>query len=275
MRVEDCIVTVERRSVGGCIDLAFVFARQFAARLLMLTLCFAAPCIVLVWLVATSMRHDVFIPCMVIFAFCSMLLSGALVSAVGPQVFGVPITTKAALKTLAGRLPGYIFLAMLARMTGFCLVFPLLFAMAWAGHLPEVMFLEKTPLNQIPQRLNWLGKGGGFSRNLGRLITITFVWFLFAAGIFILIDFLSGLLLNAPVFFGTIAWSPDLVDAVISRFIDDPTFVVTLQISLWLTYPVARLAWFFCYLDQRIRNECWDLELQFRVESGRIEEQLA
>ena len=36
--------------------------------------------------------------------------------------------------------------------------------------------------------------------------------------------------------------------------------------------PVIRLAWFFCYLDQRIRNECWDLQLQFRAEAARLEE---
>jgi hypothetical protein len=35
---------------------------------------------------------------------------------------------------------------------------------------------------------------------------------------------------------------------------------------------VIRLAWFFCYLDQRIRNECWDLQLQYRAEAARLEE---
>lgn len=29
MKVEECIVTVERRSMGGCLDLAFVFAGVF------------------------------------------------------------------------------------------------------------------------------------------------------------------------------------------------------------------------------------------------------
>ena len=29
MKVEDCIVTVERRSTGGCLDLALVFTRRF------------------------------------------------------------------------------------------------------------------------------------------------------------------------------------------------------------------------------------------------------
>ena len=53
---------------------------------------------------------------------------------------------------------------------------------------------------------------------------------------------------------------------------DDPAFLTTIQLALWLPYPVIRLAWFFCYLDQRIRNECWDLQLQYRAEAARLEE---
>ncbi|APZ92192.1 hypothetical protein [Fuerstiella marisgermanici] len=275
MKVEDCIVTVERRTTGGCIDLALVFARQFARPLLNLTLCFAVPCTVLVWFVSTSMREIVLLPCMLIFAFFNMLLSGAIVATAGPQVFGVPISTRVALKGLLSRIVLYAFLGMLMRVTGFCMVFPLLFVMAGCGHLPEVMFLERTPLKHVSERLSWLSKGGGFSRNLGRLTTITLTWFTVAAGVFIMFDFLSGLLLNHPIFFGSIAWSPDIFEAVTSKFIDDPSFVIVLQMSLWVTYPIARLAWFFCYLDQRIRNECWDLELQFRVEAARLEEQMA
>jgi hypothetical protein len=94
-------------------------------------------------------------------------------------------------------------------------------------------------------------------------------------GLFLLIDLLSGWAFNAPIFFGTIAPSPDLMRALAGRIIDDPMVVVTLQIAMWLTYPIIRLAWFFCYLDQRIRNECWDLDLQCRVEAVRLEEQMA
>lgn len=170
MKVEDCIVTVERRSVGGCIDLAFVFARQFAWPLFGLTLCFAVPSTVFVWLVGDSIRSNVLVPSILVFAFFNMLMSGAMVATVGPQVFGVPISVRTALKSLMGRLISYGFLAILFRCTGFCVVVPLWFVMAWGGHLPEVMFLERTPLNQVTQRLSWLTKGGGYSRNLGRLL---------------------------------------------------------------------------------------------------------
>lgn len=275
MRVEDCIVSVERRTTGGCIDLAFVFARQFIVPLSILTLCFAVPSTLLVWLIGTSMRHDVFLPAMFVFAFFTMLMSGALVATVGPQVFGVPISTKAALKGLLSRFLAYVFLGILARATGFCMVVPLLFVMAWCGHLPEVMFLERTPLNQVTQRLSWLSKGGGYSRNLGRIISIGCFWFLFSVGLFLVIDLLSGWVFNTPIFFGSIAPGPDRTEAFLNLVVDDPLLVTFMQICFWLTYPIVRLAWFFCYLDQRIRNECWDLELQFRIESVRLQEQMA
>ncbi|MFY9256569.1 MAG: hypothetical protein WAO83_24155 [Fuerstiella sp.] len=273
MKVEDCIVTVERRSIGGCIDLAFVFGRQFARPLLGLTFCFAVPSTLMTWFIGSSMRHDVLLPALLIFAFFNMLLSGAMVATVGPQVFGVPMSVRAALKSLMGRLISYSFLATLARSTGFCVFIPLIFVMSWCGHLPEVMFLERTPLNQLTQRLSWLTKGGGYSRNIGRVITLTFFWAVSAFGVFMLMDILSGWIFNAPIFFGTIAPGPDQVKAFQSKVLDDPWLLTMVQVALWVTYPIVRLAWFFCYLDQRIRNECWDLELQFRVEAGRIEEQ--
>lgn len=275
MKVEDCIVAVERRTVGGCIDLAFVFARHFAGPLLKLTLCFAVPCTLLVWLVADSLRRDVVIPSMCIFAVFSMLMSGAMVASIGPQVFGVPMTVRSALRGLFSRVLAFAFLGVLSRLTGFCLVLPLLFVMAWCGHLPEVMLLERTKLNSVTQRLSWLCKGGGYSRNVTRLITIGVFWLFFAFGIFMLIDIVSGVVFNFPIFFGTIAPGPDHRAAFASKLIDDPMLVTTMQIALWITYPIARLAWFFCYLDQRIRNECWDLELQFRVEAARLGEQTA
>ena len=275
MKVEDCIVSVERRTVGGCIDLAFVFARHFAGPLIRLTLCFAVPCTLLVWTVANSLGSVVLIPSICIFGIFTMLMSGAMVASIGPQVFGVPMTIGSALRGLLSRVLPYAFLGVLSRLTGFCVVLPLLFVMAWCGHLPEVMLLERTKLNSVTQRLSWLCKGGGYSRNIGRLITIGVFWLFFAFGIFMLIDIVSGVVFNYPIFFGTIAPGPDMRAAFWSKVIDDPVLVTTMQIALWITYPIARLAWFFCYLDQRIRNECWDLELQFRVEAARLGEQPA
>ena len=155
------------------------------------------------------------------------------------------------------------------------MVVPVFFVLAWCGHLSEVMFLERTKLNDITQRLSWLCKGGGYSRNLGRMTSLVFFWGITGVGLFLVIDILSNWLFNAPIFFGTIAPGPDMTEAFASRVVDDYRLITAMHVSFWLMYPVVRIAWFFCYLDQRIRNECWDLELQFRVESVRLQEATA
>lgn len=38
-----------------------------------------------------------------------------------------------------------------------------------------------------------------------------------------------------------------------------------------LVYPIARMAWFFCYIDLRVRRDCWDMELQFQQEARHLE----
>jgi hypothetical protein len=78
---------------------------------------------------------------------------------------------------------------------------------------------------------------------------------------------------NRPIFFAIMfEASRDGRDVFLGLTHDDPAFLTTIQLALWLPYPVIRLAWFFCYLDQRIRNECWDLQLQYRAEAARLEE---
>ena len=62
-------------------------------------------------------------------------------------------------------------------------------------------------------------------------------------------------------------------DAFAASIVDDRAVIVLLQVALWIPFPIVRLAWFFCYLDQRIRNEFWDLDLQFREEAVRLQEQ--
>lgn len=273
MKVEDCIVAVERRTTGGCIDLAFTFTLQFLKPLYLLTFCFAAPSCLLVWAYGQMAGSDILIPCLLIFAVFCMLLSGAMVAAVGPLVFGVSIRKRAAIRAVFSRIIVYGFIASLVRATGMCLIFPMVLLMAWAGHLPEVMFLEKTAGNRISERLSWLTKGGGYSRNFGRLIAISALWLLMALGLFKTIDFGGYYLLNVTIFSHQIPFGPDFWTEFASSLIDDVNVTLVLHISLWLTYPIVRLAWFFCYLDQRIRNECWDIDVQFRTETVRLREQ--
>jgi len=276
MKVEECIVSVERRSLGGCLDLAFVFAREFAGPLSRLWLICAVPACVLVWTIS-SVSAGKLLWSIVIFLVFSSIFSSLLVACMGPQVFGVPISVRASLKAWRSRFWAWLILSFVMRfmqaITGFCFLVPSVFVTAYAGHMPEVLFLEQASLNSVTRRLGWLAGGGGYSRNLGRLLGLMITWAVLSFGLFLILDFLATALFNSPIFFEKAFDSYRNFGDRFSQLVnDDPKVLTAIQLTLWLPYPVIRLAWFFCYLDQRIRNECWDLQLQFRAEAVRIEE---
>ncbi|MFO1002869.1 MAG: hypothetical protein U0936_21265 [Planctomycetaceae bacterium] len=276
MKVEECIVSVERRTFGGCMDLAFVFSREFAAPITRLWLICAVPSCALVWL-TVSRTTDMLIPSLMIFMFFSAIFNALLVACMGPQVFGVPISVRASVKAWRHRFWSWLLLSFVTRffqfISGFCLIVPSVFVTAYAGHMPEVLFLEQSKLNGVTARLSWLSGGGGYGRSLGRVLGLLFYWSFLSFGLFVLIDVAATMVFNRPIFFAILfEASRDGRDVFLQLTHDDPAFLTTIQLALWLPYPVIRLAWFFCYLDQRIRNECWDLQLQYRAEAARLEE---
>ncbi len=275
MKVEDCIVTVERRSVGGCLDLAFVFAREFSGPITRLWLLCAIPSCGFSWMLASNMT-DAFIPSCLIFLFFTSLFSAFLVGCMGPQVFGVPISVRAAVRTWRKRFFAWLLLTAMARffqaISGFCFVFPSVFVTAYVGHLPEVLLLEQSKLNSVTTRLSWLCGGGGYGRNLGRLVSLLCFWLATSFGLFLMMDLLGSTLINTRSFFESASSANVPFDEAAMRLIyDDPQYLLMLHLAMWIPYPIVRLAWFFCYLDQRIRNECWDLQLTFRAEAVRLE----
>jgi len=278
MRIEDCIVSVERRTGGGCLDLAIVFTQQFIKPIVRLLFTFALPSCALTWWLTTG-GTDMLLVAIPVFVFFSSLMSAALIATVGPQVFGVPLSTRNGLTAIRKRFISFVFFTTIARMVqgvlAACLVLPCIFPTAMLGHLNEVLFLERTPAKEVSRRLSTLGKGGGYARNLSRLSGLLCFWVICSLGLFIFINQLAGWIFNVEIFTGTMIGGEDWFEALMASFVDDQAVILLLQIAVWIPFPVVRLAWFFCYLDQRIRNECWDLDLQFRAEVTRLEEQPA
>ena len=278
MKIEDCIVRVERRSAGGCLDLAIVFTQQHFRPVVRLLLTFAVPSCLITWWVSDG-RTDLMLPSAVLFTVFSSLMSATLIATVGPQVFGVPLSTSAGAAAVGRRWVSFLILTTMVRIAqfglAFCLIVPAMLPTAMAGHLNEVLFLEKTRFRDVSRRLSNLTRGGGLSRNLTRLTGYLMFWAICSLGLFVLIDQLSGWLFNMPIFKGTMISGEDWFEAFAASIVDDRAVVVLLQAAIWIPFPIVRLAWFFSYLDQRIRNECWDLDLQFRAEALRLEEQPA
>ena len=62
-------------------------------------------------------------------------------------------------------------------------------------------------------------------------------------------------------------FEPDLALSALGR---SPLFAAT-ALAAWLfAYQIGRLAWFFVYLDARVRRDCWDMELLLAREAKRL-----
>ncbi len=278
MKIEDCIVRVERRTGGGCLDLGIVFTQRFFGPIARLLVTFAAPCCLLTWWLSEG-RTDLLPMASAIFVLFASLMSATLIATVGPQVFGVPLSTSAGIRAVRQRLFAFLFLTLVVRviqgLLSFCFVLPAILPTAVLGHLNEVLFLEKTPVRGTGRRLSNLIRGSGYSRNLSRLFGLLTFWAICSTGLFLMINQLADWVFNVEILKGTMIDGEEWFDAFAASIVDDRAVILLAQIAVWIPFPIVRLAWFFCYLDQRIRNECWDLDLQFRAEATRLEEQPA
>jgi len=131
-----------------------------------------------------------------------------------------------------------------------------------------------------------LQKEGGDLLVRGWLI-VGFGWML-AISIFFTIDWACGLL-GYPILIGRLgqvvpfeqlsgsargenfaAAVGALIGAAVEMLLRDPRCLTVFAAAVMLVYPIVRLAWFFCYIDLRVRRDCWDMELLFRQEARRL-----
>lgn len=291
MKLDGATIVIERRTVGGCIDLAICFYRQYAWPILSLNVVFALPVCALVY--CLSMRTDAGLAWSVaLFALTSPFLGAALVAGAGHRVFGDPLRVDHALDILRSRLLTLSFYVVVSRgwiaLSLFFMVYteaPGLAVLAWLffpiagliavhrGFFPEVILLERLRGARMASRSAELMRNVGFAL-LTRCFTIGVFGAIAVISLFILADKGAEFFLAIPILFGRV--SSDVPTTVyVQEALDllryDPFAITALHATLWLVYPVARLAWFFCYLDVRIRKECWDVELDFRIEARRLE----
>ncbi|MEM7455224.1 MAG: hypothetical protein AAF456_12815 [Planctomycetota bacterium] len=274
MRVDQCIVSVEQRSVGGCIDLAFVFVRKYAAFLGQMLALFAIPSTLAVVLIS-YFTTDILMWSAILFLGMTPLLSAIIVAAIGPQVFGQTIDFNETASRILNRILIYLVFILLIRFVFFfCsfLIVPGLLLLPVAGHLAEILFLEECPSSKVISREFWLVGDGGYFRFLWHTVVLAFFWLILSLGCLLTIDLLCTTLFSTPVLFGRIVSSPDAADAAYVLITSDVRTAAALHLAIWLPFPIIRIAWFFSYLDQRIRAECWDLEVKYRTEAIRLGE---
>jgi len=273
MQLDAAIMSIQKRTVGGCIDMGIIFLREHLKAVLSITACFAVPfCSLTWWLVS---RQDWTVPgILLLFAFASPFLGATLVNEAGQRVFGDEFSVRRGLRQVGRSFFPLGVLLIAARCFTLlgalaCLAPGYLIATRY-GFLAEIFLLERQKLAKYEGRLNEL-EGALFGVLVGRMITTLVFYSMSVLSLFLMVDLTSGYLLGTPVLIGRATSLEYFLEEVTHLLTQDELVLTVLTAVMWLVYPVARLAWFFCYLDIRIRKEGWDVELDFRVEAHRVE----
>lgn len=271
MKLDAATLALEPRSVGECIDLAVLFYRRHATKLLTLSLLFGV--VPVAAGVIASSSGTGWLWSGLLFVFVSPFLGAAVVAGAGHHVFGEEFTVKSALQNVGARLGTLALLLPAARIA-----YGAVSVMCWGlltvpvatryGFLSEVVILEQLRGYRIPTRCAEILRDM-YADACGRYVAIAGFAFGVSSILFILLDLGSQVLFGIPVFAAKVSWAV-AADDILNLLAYDPLLVGVLSATWWLVYPLARLAWFFCYLDARVRKEGWDVEIALRVEARRL-----
>jgi hypothetical protein len=280
MRFDQVAIRLVPRSTSNCLDLAVCFLRQYLAPIAALWATVAVPACVLVYVLVD--RYEFTLPLAVaVFFFATSPLGVLIMTGAAPCAFGEPFTFRGTWARL-----GWRGMGLLARGLGLrCLIaigltlflFPGWYLAVRTGFFVEQSALSKLARHLHDRRADELLKGeigDLFFRSASIGMFCALLWWV----MLLTIDFVSSHLFGLPILLGRLgidlSYFKDLGDAFEYglRFLWSDPIVVTAALAVaLLVYPIGRLAWFFCYVDVRVRRDCWDMELQILQEAQRLE----
>ena len=280
MRFDRAAIGLTPRSVSNCLDLALVILREYLGAILGIWAIIAVPTCTLVYCLVNYYEFDLRFAAVAGF-IASSPMGVLLIAGVAPSAFGEPFSVRSAWRSL--RRSGGLLLvkALLARIPiglGLMLcVVPGIWIGARLGFLAEQEVLGHLAQHLKDRRVKDLMRGA-MEDLIGRLVGITIYCCLLAVLVFVTLDWASAFLFGFPILSGRMHfdfnYAEEFSHAVryyLSFFWSDPRVVTALLATGLLVYLLGRLAWFLCYIDLRVRRDCWDMELQLIHEAQRLE----
>ncbi|MFN0054852.1 MAG: hypothetical protein ACKV0T_21990 [Planctomycetales bacterium] len=280
MRFEQAVIPLAPRQVSHCLDLAFVFLRQHVRPLAALWGTVAIPTCGLVYFLVDRYEYTIQ-TALIAWYVASSPLGVLLIAGSAPSAFGEPFTWRGTMARLRATGWSLVLLAWVWRLliliSAPFLLFPGWYLAVRKGFLVEQKVLSRLAGHLHDRRTNELLKG-----EIGDLCLRSFWIMAFSVllwvSLMVTIDFASTYLLGLPILWGRMQIDLTYLDGVFKAmgyvvdFLWNDPAVVTLALAAGLmAYVPARLAWFFCYIDVRVRRDCWDMELEIVREAERLE----
>jgi hypothetical protein len=306
MRLERAAIALEPRPVGNCLDLAVVFAGRQPGKFLSLSACFAVPLIVAICSVARVGQAGL-LWAVAFLSLASAPLGVCLTAAATHAAFNeqwslgqvlwngivvqwrttvlavvlrcvqtaLPLLCLMPVATIDPPIVG-LFLILLAAL---CLT-PGIALGVYAGFLSESSALKPFRRQTHDHRTQDLVHLE-YTELLFRALTVWAFGAVLWGVLALTVDVAATLMLGVPLILGRIAeavrspWGEPQPDEVLAAFLQfcttDAAALATLAATALIVYAICRLAWFFTYVDLRIRRDCWDLEVALAEEARRLE----
>lgn len=281
MKFQDAVISLQPRSIGNCLDVALVFVGRHLALFLQILAWHAVPACLMVYVGSRYTNYGWFW-CGFSLAMLTIPLGTALVSAAVRIAVGQSCSALTAIMT-AWRSTGLtMFILLILRPVQFCLIF--------AGLLPGAALSIYTSFH-AESRLFSRWRAGTHDHRVGDLVKaefgdllirslgVTLFGLCFWGLLTLTVDAAMMLLLGVSPCIGRLfeavrnPWGLDDWEASWSAFwtfvTTDALALTTVTATAMISYAVCRLAWFFAYVDLRIRRDCWDVEVALAEEAQR------
>lgn len=278
MKFEQTRIELVPRSAGNCLDLAVLFCGQHLSTLFGLWALFTIPLGAITYVIARFTDWG-WLAAMVCGWFGSGLYGVMLVSGAARMAFGESFTLRKMLSDVRSDwgLMARVFLLRipLALGTALCGLPGSLLAVRWS-FLAENQILSQLHEQRHDRRTQEL-IGMEFSDLYVRGAAIWLAGLIFWLIAELTTDVVWTILFSRSLFFGRFSEMGNILTEQVdpANFVEhvwrlatsDPKVLVLHLTTGLAVYGVCRLAWFFCYIDLRVRRDCWDLELEMLDEA--------